>query len=57
MKAMTLLTGCQEEHLACKKLTDKALASCGMVICLQQGANNLHVVQLTPRPPHYLLRH
>ena len=26
-----------------------------MVICLERGANNLHVVQLMPLPPHHLL--
>jgi len=26
-----------------------------MVICLERGANDLHVVQLMPLPPHYLL--
>jgi len=26
-----------------------------MVICLERGANDLHVVQLTPLPPHHLL--
>jgi len=25
-----------------------------MVTCLQRGANNLHVVQLMPLPPHHL---
>ena len=24
-----------------------------MVICLEQGANNLHMVQLMPVPPHH----
>jgi len=28
-----------------------------MVICLQQGANYLHMVWLMPMPPHYLLLH
>ena len=26
-----------------------------MVICLEQGANDLHMVQLMPPPPHHLL--
>jgi len=26
-----------------------------MVICLEQGANDLYMVQLLPLPPHYLL--
>jgi len=34
------------------KLSDQMLA-----ICLQQDANNLHVVQLMPLPPHHLLLH
>ena len=27
----------------------------GMVICLERGANDLHMVQLMPLPPHHLL--
>jgi len=27
----------------------------GMVICLDRGANDLHMVQLMPLPPHHLL--
>jgi len=45
--ALTLLVACQEEHPACKK----------WVTCLQQGANDLHLVQLKPLPPHYLVLH
>ena len=26
-----------------------------MIICLQRGANDLHMVQLMPLPPHHLL--
>jgi len=26
-----------------------------VVICLEQGANVLHMVQLMPLPPHHLL--
>jgi len=29
----------------------------GMVICLEQGANDLHMVQLMPLPPQHLLIH
>jgi len=29
----------------------------GVVICLQQGADDLHTVQLMPLPPHHLLLH
>jgi len=28
-----------------------------MVICLEGGANNLHMVQLMPLPPCHLLLH
>jgi len=28
-----------------------------VVICLQQGANDLHMVQLIPLPPHDLSIH
>jgi len=28
-----------------------------MVICLEQGASDLHMVQLMPLPPHHLLLH
>jgi len=28
-----------------------------VVICLEQGANILHIVQLMPLPPHHLLLH
>jgi len=27
----------------------------GMLICLEQGANDLHMVHLMPLPPHHLL--
>jgi len=26
-----------------------------MVICLEQGANDLHIVQLMPLPPRHIL--
>jgi len=26
-----------------------------MVICLERGANDLHIVQLMPLPPHHLI--
>jgi len=39
------LVGRQEEHLARKKLSD---GNTGMVICLDCGANALHMVQLMP---------
>ena len=28
-----------------------------MVVCLEQGANDLHIVQLMPLPHHHLLLH
>jgi len=42
--ALTLLVqvGRQEKHPACKKLSDEVLAW----LCLPQGANDLHMVQL-----------
>jgi len=43
------LVGRQEGHLACKKV------SAEMVICLEQGVNDLHMVQLMPLPPDHLL--
>jgi len=35
----------QEEHAACRKL------NAGMVVCLEHGANDLHMVKLMPRIP------
>jgi len=52
--ALTLLAEHQEEHPSYKN-TDQS--SAGVVICLQQGANHLHMVQLMPLPPHRLLLH
>jgi len=49
--ALTLLVGRQEEHPPWKKLWWGA----GMVICLEWGANDLHMVQLMPLQPHCLL--
>ena len=37
--ALMLLVGRQEEHPACKKLD---CCGAGMVVCLEQGANDLH---------------
>jgi len=48
--ALTPLVGCQ--HPACTKLNDEVLE-----FCLQQGENDLHMVQLMPLPPHHLLLH
>jgi len=45
--ALTLLVRRQEEHPACKKLSD---VDVGVVICLEWGADCLHVVQLMPLP-------
>jgi len=46
----TLSVGRQKEHLACRRLSN-------VVICLQQGTNDSHVVQRIPLPPHHLLLH
>jgi len=46
--ALTLFGGRQEVQLACKKLEWRGT---GVVICLQQGVNDLHMVQLMPLPP------
>jgi len=48
--ALTLLVGHQEEHLACKNLSDE-------VLIWLSGANDLHVVQLMPLLPRHLLLH
>ena len=46
--ALTLLVGHQEEHSARKKLE---WWGTGMVVCLECGANDLHLVQLMPLGP------
>jgi len=43
--ALTLLVGRQEEHPACKKIERWGA---DVVICLEQGADCFHVVQLMP---------
>ena len=43
-----------EKHLACKKFD---WCGAGVVICLEQGADDLHMVQLMSLPPHHLLLH
>jgi len=48
-----LLIGRQEGHPACKT----EWWGSGVVICLEQGADDLHMVQLMPLPPHHLLLH
>ena len=48
-----LLVGWQEGHPACKTLSGEVLS--GEV--LERGANDLHMVQLMPLPPYYLLLH
>jgi len=45
-----LLVGHQELHPACKRPSDEAMAWC-VVNCLEQGANDLHMVQLMALPP------
>jgi len=49
---LTLLVGRQEGHPDGKKLSG---VGTGVVICLDPGANDLHMVQLMPLPPHHLL--
>jgi len=45
---LILFVGLQEEHPACqKKLSDACV-----LVCLEQGANDLHMVQLMPMPLH-----
>jgi len=51
---ITLMVGCYEEHVACKKIE---CWGAGMVIYLQRGAKGLNMVQLMPPPPHHLLLH
>ena len=46
--ALTLLVGRQEEHPACKNWSDEVLV---LVICLEWGADCLHMVQLMPLHP------
>ena len=41
--ALTLLVVQQKEHMACKRLSDEVLY---IDVCLEQGANDLHMVQL-----------
>jgi len=50
--ALTLLVGHQEEDPASKKIERWGT---GVVICLECGANDLHMVQLMSLPPHHLL--
>jgi len=49
---LTLLAGRQEEHQACKNSVMRRWRG---FICLERGANYLHMVQLAPLPPHHLL--
>ena len=49
--ALTLLVGRQEEHLACKKLSDEVLA---WFLCLEQGTNHSHMAPLMPLPLDHL---
>ena len=50
--ALTLLIWWQEKHPAHNKVSDT-----GVVICLELGANDLHMVHLMPLPPRHLLLH
>jgi len=51
--SLMLLVGQQGVHPACKKLSGEVLAW----LSLQQGANDLHMLQLMPLQPHHLLLH
>jgi len=51
--ALMLLVGCQEDLPAVKI----EWWGTGVVICLECGANDLHMAQLMPLPPHHLLLH
>ena len=44
--ALTQLAGSREEHLVCKN----GVMRCCVVICLERGADCLHMVQLMPPP-------
>jgi len=48
MFALTLSVRRQEEHPACK--TEGRGGGVGVVICLERGADCLHMVQLMPLP-------
>jgi len=52
--ALTLLVWHQEEHPDCKKIV---WWGAGVVICLELGADDLHMVLMMPVPPHRLLLH
>jgi len=49
--ALTLLAGRQEGHLACRNLSVEVPAW----LSVRVRANDLHIVQLMPLPPHHLL--
>jgi len=63
--ALTVLVGRQEEHPACKKLSDEVLVysyknqltkhKLAWIICLVRGENDQHIVQSMPLPPHHVL--
>jgi len=48
--ALTLLVWRQKQQPACKKPTDE-------VVCVEQGANDLHIARLMPLTPRHLLLH
>jgi len=55
--ALTLLVECQEEHPACKKLSDEVLPWLSVWREVQMICIFLRMVQLMPLPPHHLLIH
>ena len=52
--ALTLQVEKQEEHMTCKKF--ERWNAC-VVIWLERGTNDIHMVHLMPLPPHHLLLH
>jgi len=52
-RALTLLAGHQEQHLACKKLSDEVLVRLSVYSKLQIFAYD--IIQLMPQPTHHLL--
>jgi len=52
--ALTLLVGVRKGIRPAKNWVTRCV---GIVICLEQGANDMHMVQLIPLPPHCFLLH
>jgi len=58
LSALTLLVGWQEGHPACKNICTSLQTDndASIVICLERGANVLHMAQLMPLPRHCRLQ-